>query len=179
MTRGQQKHAYDPPVRTRHSPVHSCRTVRILLSNRPSVNGITLFTGVYLGDEACLQQTANPCTVHQLNPALGAPFGLPNDAGKGGSEAPGGKKRHSTRHRLSTGYPWKLARTAHCVGANVASARSSVARLVRAYCKKESELRSAGHVRTFAPYVARGATEAYFGYQSSNRTSMPVPSNPF
>ncbi len=52
VMRGQT--AYDPLVRTRHSPVHSCRTVRILLLNRPPVNGITLSGCVYLGDEhAC------------------------------------------------------------------------------------------------------------------------------
>jgi hypothetical protein len=74
---------------------------------------------VYILAMSVIATTAISCIARQLNAALGVPFGLLNDAGKGGSKAPGRKKLHSTRHRLSTGCAPKAARNAGNAEADV------------------------------------------------------------
>jgi hypothetical protein len=54
---------YDhPPNAPGTFTVHSCRTAKILLSNRPSVNGITPCARVYFGDDS-ITLNAIHCTV--------------------------------------------------------------------------------------------------------------------
>ena len=140
VMRGQT--TYDPLVRTRHSPVHSCRTVRILLLNRPPVNGITLSACVYLGDEhACTRCKFLHSPSHRM---LLWGRGLRGRAARG--KAISQLRDSKNCIRLAIGFPQAI------------------------FGKR---------ARTVTGCVGAGAIEPYFGYQSSKRTSMPVPSSPF